>query len=522
MSRYGFRPRALMLLMLTIVFVLSTSADGSGSRLLNSGEPTITEIHSAMESGELTCQELVQLYLDRIEAYDRKGPSLNSIVQVNKNALVEAIALDEKFLAGGFVGSLHCIPVIVKDNYDTVDMPTTAGSLSLAGSRPPNDAFQVSRIREAGAIVLAKSNMAEFAFSAYETLSSIVPGHTRNPYALDRVPAGSSGGTAAAVAASFGSVGLGTDTGNSIRGPSSHTSLVGIRSTMGLTSRDGIVPLNLSRDIGGPMARTVADAVAVFDVIVGFDPADPITIAAQERPRMNYMDYLKKDGLQGKRIGVVRELILDTADPDTIELFDEALDDMRRKGAVVIDPVDIRNFNVNQNRIRGCNYFKFDLNNYLKSVYGADQGLDLSSIIASRQFHPSIEKRLTDAEAIELAPPDNPACREVDARDAMLRTNVRAAIENNNVSVVVYPTWSNPPRLLGDLNSPHGNNSAKLSPPTGFPAITVPMGFTRGRFPAGIQLLGLPWSEGTLIEVAYAYEQATMHRRPPSSVPSLE
>ena len=185
MRRYWFRPLALMLLMLTIVFVPSTSADDSGFRLLNIGEPTITEIHSAMESGELTCQELVRLYLDRIEAYDRKGPSLNAIVQVNKNALVEAIALDEKFLAGGFVGALHCIPVIVKDNYDTVDMPTTAGSLSLSGSRPPDDAFQVSRILEAGAIVLAKSNMAEFAFSAYETLSSIVPGHTRNLWVND-------------------------------------------------------------------------------------------------------------------------------------------------------------------------------------------------------------------------------------------------------------------------------------------------------------------------------------------------
>ena len=231
--------------------------------------------------------------------------------------------------------------MIVKDNYDTADLPTTAGSLSLEGSIPPDDAFQVQKLREAGAIVVAKSNMAEFAFSPYETVGSALPGYTRNPYALNRVTAGSSGGTAAAVAASFGVVGLGTDTGNSIRGPSSHQSLVGIRSTMGLTSRDGIVPLSLGRDIGGPMARTVADAVAVFDVIAGEDPADPVTAQSRELRAARYADSLRLDGLNGARIGVLREMSDETADPEVIARLAEALEAMRTLGATIVDPVAI-------------------------------------------------------------------------------------------------------------------------------------------------------------------------------------
>jgi Asp-tRNA(Asn)/Glu-tRNA(Gln) amidotransferase A subunit family amidase len=231
------------------------------------------------------------MYLDRIEAYDKKGPSLNALVVVNPNALANADALDTRFANSGFVGPLQCVPMIIKDNYDVVGFPTTAGSLSLKDSMPPRDAFQIRRLREAGALVLAKSNMAEFATSPYETIGSLLPGYTRNPYALDRVPSGSSGGTAA-IAASFGAAGLGTDTGNSIRGPASHTSLVGIRSTMGLTSRDGIVPRQLHRDIGGSLARSVADAVAVFDVIAGFDAADPVTLSADGRRPSSYLASL--------------------------------------------------------------------------------------------------------------------------------------------------------------------------------------------------------------------------------------
>ena len=263
--------------MILVLAIAGLANAVSAQSLFRIEELTIAGIHAGLEAGRFTCRGLVQSYLDRIEAYDKKGPALNAIIVVNPRALERAEALDRDFARDGITRSLQCVPMIVKDNFDTSDLPTTAGSASLAGSIPPDDAFQVRRLREAGAIVLAKSNMAEFAFSPYETLGSTLPGHTRNPYDPYRVPAGSSGGTAAAVAASFGTVGLGSDTGNSIRGPSSHTALVGIRSTMGLTSRDGIVPLNLYRDIGGPMARTVVDAVTVFDVVAGYDPADAVT-----------------------------------------------------------------------------------------------------------------------------------------------------------------------------------------------------------------------------------------------------
>ncbi|MDH3225273.1 MAG: amidase family protein, partial [Gemmatimonadota bacterium] len=272
-------------------------------------EATIAEVHEAMRAGRLTAVELVQAYLDRIETYDKHGPALNTVVTLNEGAPDRAAELDSLFAAtGDFVGPLHGIVVVVKDNYDTGDMPTSAGSASLLGSVPPDDAFQVQRVREAGGIVLFKSNMAEFAFSPYETVGSALPGYSRNPYDPTRVTAGSSGGTAAAVAASFGTVGLGTDTGNSIRGPSAHQALVGIRSTMGLTSRDGIVPLYLNRDIGGPMARTVTDAVIVFQVLAGHDPADPVTEAARDRDEVDYLAHLDPEGLRGSRLGVLRAL----------------------------------------------------------------------------------------------------------------------------------------------------------------------------------------------------------------------
>src|SRR6267142_3086746 len=273
------------------LLLAAAPVDVGAFALLRSEEATIADIHGAFKAKTLTCRALVQMYLDRIEAYDRKGPALNAIVVTNPDALKVAGALDVKYAQTGPTGPLHCVPIIVKDNYDTVDMPTSAGSLSLKGSIPPRDAFQVRKLREAGAIMLVKTNMAEFAFDPFETVGSLLPGYTRNPYALERVTAGSSGGTAAAVAANFGAVGLGTDTGNSIRGPASHTSLVGIRSTMGLTSRDGIVPLNFLADIAGPMTRTVEDAAAVLQVIAGPDPGDRVTLTSEGHIPSSYTAF---------------------------------------------------------------------------------------------------------------------------------------------------------------------------------------------------------------------------------------
>ena len=335
-------------------------------------ETTIAQIHGAMKAGQLTCRSLVEQYLKRIESFDKIGPAINTIVEINTNALAEADAVDRRASQGTLSGPLHCIPAIVKDNFETIGLQSAAGSLSLKGFVSSRDAFQVKRIKAAGAIVLAKSNMAEFAFSPYETVSSILPGYTKNPYLLDRVTAGSSGGTAAAVAANFGAIGLGSDTGNSIRGPASHQALAGIRSTMGLTSRAGVAPLNLLADIAGPMTRTLEDAVVVLQVIAGPDPDDPVTVGDTAIARAfspgghpteipNYLAFLRKDGLKGRRIGVLRQAYeRDTTDAEIVTVFMAAVDDLKRAGAVIVDPVRVELDEIKRAQGAGtCGGFKY-------------------------------------------------------------------------------------------------------------------------------------------------------------------
>jgi Asp-tRNA(Asn)/Glu-tRNA(Gln) amidotransferase A subunit family amidase len=486
-------------------------------------ETTIAQVHDAMRAGRLTCRALVDAYLKRIDAYDKNGPAVNAIVQLNPDAQKEADELDRRFAQGGLTGPLHCVPAIVKDNFETIGLQSAAGSLSLKGFISNKDAFQVKRIKAAGAIVLAKSNMAEFAFSPYETVNSILPGYTRNPYALDRVTAGSSGGTAAAVAANFGLVGLGSDTGNSIRGPSSHQALVGIRSTMGLTSRAGVVPLSLLADVAGPMTRTVEDAVAVFQVIAGEDPDDPATAASHGRTIPEYRQSLQRDGLKGARIGVLRQAYeRDTTDPEIVAVFMAAVEDLKRAGATVVDPVRVDLADVRRAQGGGsCGGFKYDINRYLAAQGDRVKVHSLDDIIRSRAFHPSIEARLRSAQDGAENGPDTPACKaETDYREAF-RAAVTKTMDAEKLDAFVYPTWSNPPRLIGDLNTPHGDNSQVFSPTTGWPAINVPMGYTRGTLPIGMTIFGRAWSEPALIRFAYAYEQATRQRRPPSSTPPL-
>ncbi len=493
-------------------------------------EATISSINRAFDARALTSQELVQLYLNRIETYDQAGETpLNSIILTNPNALETARLLDLERELYGPRSPLHGIPLIIKDNYDTFDLPTTAGSLSLAGSIPPDDAFQIQRLREAGAIVLAKSNLAEFAFSAQRSVSSIL-GTTRNPYDLSRVPAGSSGGTGAAVAANFGVVGLGTDTGNSIRGPSSHNALVGIRSTIGLTSRDGIVPLNLYRDIGGPMARTVEDAVFVFNAIAGYDPADSSTELVKGLTLPDYTTFLDKNSLKGARIGVLDEIFrpssgstrAETASPEIEQLMDEAIADLKAQGAFVESTI-IPNFDVLLAATGGCNRFEYDINNYLASLGPNAPVKSLAEIIASGKFDPTIEGSLNAGAAVEdLAPEQREVCQNAEANRDVMRQVVLDVLNTNQYDAFIFPTWSNPPRLVGDETSPNGNNSGITAPPTGFPAITLPMGYTvNNTLPAGLQFWGRPLDEPTLIGLAYSYEQATLHRRPPSLFPAL-
>ena len=507
-------------LMIALMLALTCWVAAQTRKKFEPTEATIADIHRAMRSGKLTCRQLVEAYLKRINTYDQ-STKLNAIVIVNPNALAEADKLDAEFKRTKKLRPLHGIPVIVKDNYDTKDLQTTGGSAALKGSIPPDDAFQVRRVREAGAIVLAKSNMDEWAFRPVMTESSTA-GITRNPYDLERVPAGSSGGTAAAVAASFGVVGLGTDTGNSIRGPASHNGLVGIRSTMGLTSRDGIIPLQLRQDVGGPLARTLADAVRIMEVIAGDDPADPITKTSVGKMPKNYTQFLKPGGLKGVRLGVFRRYIdVPATDPQIKEVMAKAIAELKAQGAIIVDPFDIPNYQELTRGI-GCNSFHYDVNNYLASLSEQAKYKTLAAIVAAGLYLPANETRLKNF--VQTPVPTAPPCQDVyhDPRSIAFREAILQAMEKDHLNAIIYPTWSNAPRKVGDLQSPAGDNSQILSPQTGFPAITVPMGFTYGSLPAGLTFLGRLFSEPELIRFVYTYEQATKHRRSPEKFPPLK
>jgi amidase len=525
-----FRPLGVLLLLGASVVVTNAQR----ARPFNVHEASIAQIHAALKARHVTCRDIVEQYLRRIDAYDKQAAALNAIVVVNPQAVAEAEALDARFRQGEFVGALHCVPTIVKDNFETVGLQSAAGSLALKGFISARDAFQVRRIKDAGAIVIGKSNMAEWAFSPYETVSSILPGYTRNPYALNRVTAGSSGGTAAAVAASFAAAGLGSDTGNSIRGPSSHQALAGIRSTMGLTSRGGVVPLNLLADIAGPMARTLEDAVTVFQAIAGEDANDPVTLAApppdaamfapRGRPAAipDYKAALVRDGLKGARIGVLRQAYeRETTDAEIVKVFLRAVDDLKRAGATVVDPATVEQVQRPRDAAP-CGGFKRDINRYLAGHGDGVPVRSLEAVLKSRQYHPSVQLRLERAQEGPENGPDTAGCKAEAEYRERVRASVLKTMEANALAAFVYPTWSNPPRLIGDLTTPHGDNSQFYSPATGFPAINVPMGYTRDGLPAGITFFGRAWDESTLIRLAYSYEQATKHRRPPATTPPLK
>ncbi|QIP15802.1 amidase [Spirosoma aureum] len=515
--------KKFVLPLLACLLFLTQIARGQSFKPAQLREATVSSLHEAMQNGNLTAVQLVQMYLDRIDAYDKQGPYLNTIIMVNPKALAEANRLDSIYkVTGKMVGPLHGIPVIVKDNYDTYDMPTTNGTLAMKKSIPPDDAFVVKRIREAGAIIIAKSNLAEFASSGQFSVSSILPGYSRNPYDMKRTTAGSSGGTAAAVAADFGAIGLGTDTGSSIRGPASHQSLVGFRPTLGLISRDGIAPLAMTNDTGGPICRTVEDAVRVLEVIAGHDKADTVTRQSEGKIPAGYRQFLDKNGLKGARIGVFRQLCTPkNSDPQVYALFNKALDELRAAGAIVIDSVRVPELDTINKSFDTIPQLRRDFNLYLANLGPNAPHKSLTSIIKSKQFHPYLEKTLLDANADTLAPEAHKGWKKNLALRARLRQLLLRAMDSTQVDVLVYPSFSYPPRLIGDLNTPSGTNNNALSPPTGFPAFSVPMGFTYDGLPAGLQFFGRPYSEPVLIKLCYAYEQATHHRRPPESTPPL-
>jgi Asp-tRNA(Asn)/Glu-tRNA(Gln) amidotransferase A subunit family amidase len=524
-------------------------------------ETTIAKTQAAIRSGKVTCHQLVEIYLQRIRAYDQ-STRLNSVVVLNPSALADADALDKEFARTHKLRPLQGIVMAVKDNYDTKGLQTADGLLALKGFEPTEDAFMVKRLREAGAIILFKSNMAEFAFSPVLTESSI-GGLTRNPYDLNRVPAGSSGGTGASVAANLAEVGLGTDTGDSIRGPASHNDLVGIRPTIGLTSRDGIVPDNIKSDMGGPLARSVTDAAVVLSIVAGYDPNDPITKESDGKVEKDYTKFLDKDGLKGARIGVLRRFVdTPTTDPEIKALTEKVVADMKAQGAEVVD-FDIPDYDtISRGRNGGCaNELQVDIDEYL-TAHGANAPYKtLKEIYLSGLYLPTSQIRLMsifDPDIAAAYRKANPAltgdggggyggggggagsgtggsaptgiaaspgpCLDVyhDPKRTAFRNAVVSAMDAAKIDAFIYPTWGNPPRLVGDLKSSAGNNSGMIAPPTGLPCITVPMGFTHGDLPAGISILGRSFSEPTLFKLAYAYEQATHHRSPPAAFGPLK
>ncbi len=490
-------------------------------------EATIDELQRAITSGEMTCRQIVSGYLDRISVYDQET-KLNAITVINRSALNKADEIDAALAAGEPLGPLFCAPILVKDNYDTHDLPTTGGSIAMMNNYPPDDAFMVQKLREADAIVLAKTNMAEWAFSPRQTTSSSY-GTTANAYDLTRVPAGSSGGTASGVAASFGVAGLGTDTGNSIRGPSSHLALFGIRSTIGLTSRDGVIPLAWDRDIAGPMTRTVTDGAKIFNVVAGYDPKDAMTELGGNKRKEDYTQFLNEGGLKGKKIGVVRDLVFTPdADPAITALFIQAIEDLKRGGATIIDPFEIDNFVAHQQAENFCPRFRYDMHEYLKSLGDNAPVKDVMEIYEAGAFSAYIKGGLEyfGSGPLDVHPNDqSPPCMEFpnhEGRNAF-KSDVEAAMDKYDVDAIIYPSWTNPPAPLMTADEDYkGDNSQIIAPATGMPAATVPMGFSHGNLPAGLQILARDYQEDILFEIAYAYEQLTKHRKPPRRFPEIE
>lgn len=487
-------------------------------------ETTIARLQASLRAGEYSCRDVMQGYLDRIETYDQAS-GINAITVINANALARADDIDAALTAGEDMPVLFCAPLLVKDNYDTADLVTTGGSLALRNSLPPDDAFMIRKLREAGAIILAKTNMAEWAFSPRQSISSSF-GRTANAYDVNYVPAGSSGGTASAVAASFGVAGMGSDTGNSIRGPSSHLALFGVRSTLGLTSRDGLIPLSFDRDIAGPMTRTVEDGVRLFDVIADFDSADPL--AVPDRREESYLRFLKTDGLAGKRLGVLRSLVDQSgADPEIQELFAQAVEDLEAAGATVVDPFAIVDFSALSDAIPFCPRFRYDVAQYLATLPNSPL-TDVNDVLETGQIADATRGAFSfyAAAPVDVAPDDwdepCPTWPNNPERNQLL-ANAISAMDEASVDAIIFPTWSNPPARIDRGEEDYaGDNNQLLAPDAGLPAVTVPMGFWQDRLPVGLQLVGRPYSEGTLFEVAYGYEQATQHRRPPPGYPELE
>ena len=492
-------------------------------------EATIADLQQRMQSGRETARSLVEKYIARIDAIDRSGPSLRSVLEINPDALAIADRLDAERKSRGPRGPLHGIPILLKDNIATADrMMTTAGSLALAGATPPKDAFIVNRLREAGAVILGKTNLSEWAnFRSTHSTSgwSGRGGLTKNPYALDRNPSGSSSGSGAAIAANLSAAAVGTETDGSIVSPSNNNGLVGIKPTLGLLSRSGIVPIAHSQDTAGPMARTVADAAALLGAMSGADADDPATKDSDRRGRRDYTSALDANGLKGARIGVVRNRLFGYS-PSADRIAEAAIAEMKKQGAVIVDPANITTlgkFDDTENDVLQFE-FKADLNKYLAWLGPAAPVHSLKDVIAFNDAHKDGEMPYFDQEIMQQAEKRGPLTsatyKAALAKNHLLSRalGIDAVMTKYKLDALVAPTGG--PAWMTDLVNGDSGTAGAAAPSTvtsvaGYPHITVPAGFFRG-LPVGVSFFGRAWSEPTLIKLAYAYEQATKHRRPPT------
>ena len=495
---------------------------------------TIEEVNTAIDAGELNSVELVELFLDRIDAYDKQGPAINAVLTLNPEALEQARALDEERARSGRRSPLHGIPVLLKDNMDTADLPTTAGSFLLQDSIPPDDAFIVQQLREAGAIILAKLNMSEFASGG--AMNSL-GGPTYNPHDTTRSPAGSSGGTGAAIAAGYAMMGLGTDTRGSVRGPSSANGIVGLKTTLGLLSRDGVVPLALSFDTVGPMARSVYDVAVSLGVMTGIDPADDSTIKSEGLYHTDYTQFLDADALDGAKIGVARVFM--DSDPEVDWIIESALQTMRDAGAEVVD-IEIPGWlmDVRGRFYRAIRYreFRAQIEDYLATI-GPEYPKTLDDIIkqsmrlTSRREDGAIPNpgrwnlMMSEDDSGELEDYEYIAVR--DHALPLVQSVMAGIMRDNELDVIVYPTSTTRPGRVDPDPNPNGAPGGGGSPVTlanmsGFPDIIVPAGFTGMGLPITISFMGPAFSEPRLLGLGYAFEQLTKARRLPVYTPALE
>jgi amidase len=495
-------------------------------------ETTIAALQAGLRSGKYTSRRLCGAYLARIDQLDGRGPTLRSVIETNPEAMALAAAADAERRAGRVRGPLHGIPVLIKDNIATADrMMTSAGSLALADAPAPRDAFVAKRLRDAGAIILGKTNLSEWAnFRSTHSVSgwSGRGGQCKNPYALDRNPCGSSSGTGTAISANLAAVGVGTETDGSIVCPSSASSLVGIKPTLGLVSRRGIIPIAHSQDTAGPMARTVADAATLLGVLAGADPDDSATAEAGTRGRTDYVTFLDPDGLKGARIGVARAKFFGYSTAAD-RLVEAALEVMRRAGAVLVDPADIpHSGEFDDAEFTVLLYeFKADLNAYLAGLGPAAPHKTLADLIAFNEKHRDRELPFFGQEIFAMAQEKGPltddAYIEALARCRRLsRTEgLDVVLAQHRLDALVAPTGS-PPWPIDLVNGDHFlGGSSTAAAVAGYASITVPVGYAHG-LPVGMSIIGAAWSEPTLIRLAYGYEQAAKPRTAPRFLPTAD